>query len=120
MLRHTFFFTKQETKYVSIFINDDLKPQVKIGTLLGHVVLNNLQWFILVTFKINISKNEMHDLGDPCHNLSMYCGRYIGITSENTQVYLSKKYWSHLMDLASACIDRKLIKFCRLKDELVD
>jgi len=49
----------------------------------------------------------------------MYCGRYIRIRSEKTQVYLSKKHWSQLMDLASACIDRKVIKFCRIQDELV-
>jgi len=82
--------------------------------------LNDLQWFILVTFKSNISKNEVHELGDSRHTLSMYCGRYICITSENTQMYLSKKDWSQLMDLASACIDRQVIKFCRLQDQLVE
>ena len=50
----------------------------------------------------------------------MYCGRYIRITSENTQVYLSKKDWSQLMDLASDCIDRKVIKFRRLQDGLME
>jgi len=49
----------------------------------------------------------------------MYCSRYIRITSENTQVYLSIKDWSQLMGLASACIDTQVIKFCRLQDELV-
>ena len=93
---------------------------MKIGTSSGHVALNDLQWFILVTFKSKIFKNEVHDLGDPHHTLSMYCGRYIRITSENTQVYLSKTDWSKLMDLASACIDRQVIKFCRLQDELVE
>ena len=60
----------------------------------------------------------MHELGDPRHTLSMYCGRYIRITNEDTQVYLSKKVWSQLLDLASACIDRQVIKFGRLQDEL--
>jgi len=73
-----------------MYLNDDLKPQVKTGTLLGHVVLNDLVWFILVTFKSNILKNEMHDLGDACHTLSMFYGRYIRIKSENTEVFLSK------------------------------
>ena len=75
---------------------------------------------VLVTFKSNIQNNEVHELGNPRHTLSMYCGRYIRITSENTQMYLSKKDWSQLMDLASACIDREVIKFSRLKDELVE
>ena len=100
LLRRTFLFN-EETKYVSVYLNENLKPQVKIGTSSGHVVLNDLQWFILVTFKSNIS-NEVHELGDSRHILSMYCGRYIRITSENTQVYLSKKDWSQPMDLASA------------------
>jgi hypothetical protein len=62
----------------------------------------------------------VHELGDSRHTLSVYCGRYIRITSENTQVSLSKKDWSQLMDWASACIDRQVIKFCRLQDELVE
>ena len=96
-------------KYVSVYPNGDLKPQVKIGTSSGLVVLNDLQWIILVTFKSNISKNEVHELGDSRQTLSVYCGRYIRITSENTQVYLSIKDWSQLMDLASACTDRQVI-----------
>jgi hypothetical protein len=120
LLRRTFFLNEQETKYVSVYLNGDLKPHVKSGTSSGHVVLNDLQWFILVIFKSNISKNEVYELGDSRHTLSMYCGGYICITSENTQVYLTKRDWSKLMDLASACIDRKVIKFCRLQDELVE
>jgi len=63
-----------------------------------------MQWFILVTFKSNTAKNEVHELGDPRHNLSMYCGQYIRITSENTQVYLSKKDWT---DGFSECLHRQ-------------
>ena len=43
LLRRTFLFNEQETKYVSVYLNGDLKPQVKIGTSSGHVVLNDLQ-----------------------------------------------------------------------------
>ena len=91
LFRRTFFLNEQETKYVSVYLNGDLKTELKIWTSSGHVVLNDLQWFILVTFKSNISKNEVHELGDSRHTLSMYRGRYIRITSENIQVYLSKK-----------------------------
>jgi len=35
-------------------------------------------------------------------------------------MYLSKKYWSQLMDLASAGIDRKVVMFLGLQDELVE
>jgi len=121
LLRRTYYLNEQETKYVSIYLNNgDLKPQVKIGTSSGHAVLNELQWFILVTFKGDIPKNEVHELGDAQHTLSVYCGRFIRITSENTQVCLSKKDWSQLMDLASGCIDREVIKYGRLQDELLE
>jgi len=120
LLRRTYFLNEQETKYVSIYLSDDLKPQVKIGNSSGHAVLNDTQWFILVTFKSDIPKGVVHELGDSRHTLSVYCGRYIRITSENTQVHLSKKDWSQLLELASACIDRQVIKFCRLQDELIE
>jgi len=64
LVPRAFFFNEQETKYVSIYLNDDLKPQMKIRTSSGHVVFNDLQWFIQVTFKSNILKNEVHELGD--------------------------------------------------------
>jgi len=69
LLRRSFYFNEQETKYVSVYLNENIKPQVKTGTSSCHVVLNDLQWFILVTFKSNISKNEVHDLDDPRHTL---------------------------------------------------
>jgi hypothetical protein len=119
LLRRTYLFNEQATKYVSIYLND-LKPQVKIGTSSGYAVLNDTQWFILVTFKGHISKTEVRELGDSRHTLSMYYGRCNPITSENTQVYLSKNDWSQLMDLAGCCIDRQVIKFCTLQGELVD
>jgi hypothetical protein len=56
-----------------------------MGTSSGHVVWNDLQWFILVTFKCNISNNEVHELGDSRQTLSLYCGRYIRITSVSKQ-----------------------------------
>jgi len=83
LLRRTFFFNQQETKYVPVCLNENLKPQVKNGPSSSHVILNDLEWFILVTFKSNMSKNEVHKLSDSRHTLSMYCGRFIRITIEN-------------------------------------
>jgi hypothetical protein len=85
------YLIERGTKYVSVYLNDDLKRQVKIGTSLGHAVLNDTQWFILVTFKGDIPNNIVHELGDSRHTVSGYCDRYIRITSKNTQVHLSKK-----------------------------
>jgi len=90
LLRCTYYLNEQQTIYISVYLNDDnLKPEVKIGTPSGHAVLNEMQWFILVTFKSGICKNDVHELGDPQHTLSVFCGRYIRITSEKTQVHLS-------------------------------
>jgi len=120
LLHRTYFINEQETKYVSIYLSDDLNPQVKIVNTSGHAVLNDTQWFNLVTFKSDIPKGVVHELGDSRHTLSVYCGRYIRITSENIQVHLSKKDWSQLLELASACVDRQVIKFFRLQDQLVE
>jgi hypothetical protein len=78
----------QETKDESIYLSDDFKLQVKIGTSSGQVVINDIQCFILVIFKSHVPKGEVHELCDTRHNLSMCCERYI--TSENTQLQLSK------------------------------
>ena len=93
---------------------------MKIGTPYVHAVLNEMQWFILVTFKSVISNNEVQELGDTKHALSVFCGRYIRITSEKTQVHLSRKDWSQLLDLTSACIDRELIKYGSLQFKLAE
>jgi hypothetical protein len=71
---------------VTVYLGDDLKPYVKIATPSDHVVLNITQWFILVTFKSDMPNYKVHELGDPRHNLSVYFGPYIRITSENTLV----------------------------------
>jgi len=55
--------------FVSVYLIEDLKLQVKIRTSSGHVVLNDLQWFILVTLKSNISKIKVHELDDSRHTL---------------------------------------------------
>jgi hypothetical protein len=92
LLRCTYYDNEKETKYVSIYLNnDDLKPHLKIGTSSGHAVLNEIHWFIQVPFKSDIPKNEVQELEDSQLTLSVYCGQYIRITSENSQVCLSKK-----------------------------
>jgi hypothetical protein len=43
LLQRTYHLNERGTKYVSIYLNDDLKPQVKIGISSGHAVLNDRQ-----------------------------------------------------------------------------
>jgi len=120
LLRRTYYLNEQQTKFVSIYLNDDnLKPEVKIGTPC-HAVLNELQLFILVTLKSDMPKSEVHELGDPHRTLSVYCGLYIRISSENTQVLLIKIDWSQLLNLVSAYIDKEVIKYGRLQEELAE
>ena len=114
LLRCTYYLNKQRTQYVSIYLNDDnLKPEGKFGTTSGHAVPNEIHWFILVTFRSDVPKNEVHEFGDSQHTLPVYCGRYMRITCENTKVHLRKNDWQHLIDLASACIDREVIIYAR-------
>jgi hypothetical protein len=90
LLPRTYFINERGTKYVSIYLNDDLKPQVNTGTSSGRAVLNVTECLILVTFKGNMPENEVQELEDLRQTLSMYCGRYISITSEKTNVHVSK------------------------------
>ena len=106
LLEHVYFLNKHRTKYVSIFLDETLKPHVKIASSSRSVVLNQIQWFILVTLKSYIPKSEVHELGDSSHTLSLHCGRYIRIMSEDVQVFLNKTEWSDLMELARTCMDR--------------
>src|SRR5215470_3698815 len=83
-IERVYFLNKRRTKYASIFLDGNLTPQVKVATSSScNVVLNQVQWFTLVTFKDDVPKNEVHELGDSRHTVSVYCGRYIRITSED-------------------------------------
>ena len=90
LLPRTYFNNERDIKYVSIYLNDDLKPQVNIGTSSGCAVLNVTECLILVTLKGNMPKNEVQELDNSPQTLSMYCRRYISITSENINVHVSK------------------------------
>jgi hypothetical protein len=48
-----------------------MTPQVKIASFTGHVVLNQIQWFILVTFKDY--KSGVHEL---CESAFMLINNY--------------------------------------------
>ena len=106
LLEHIYFLNKQRTKYVSIFLDDTFWPHVKIASSSRSVVLNQMQLFILETFRSHIPKSKMHELGESRHTLSLHCGRYIRIMSEDIQVFLNKSEWSDFMEFAGTCMDR--------------
>jgi len=86
LLRRTYCLNEKETKRVSLYFDDDLRSQVKIESPSGHALLNDTQWFILLTFKYNIPKGKVHELRDWRNTLSVHCGLYILIMVENAQV----------------------------------
>ena len=57
-LQRTYNLNEKETKKVSLYLDDNLRPQVKIEAPSGRVLLNDIQWFILVKFKDNILKGD--------------------------------------------------------------
>jgi hypothetical protein len=69
LLERVYLLNKQRTKYVSIFLDEHLTPQVKIVTYSRNGVLTQIQWFIVVTLTNDIPKNEVHELGDSRHTL---------------------------------------------------
>jgi len=75
LLRRNCHFNEQQTKYVSIYLNEDnLKTEVNFWTPSCHAVLNEMQWFTLVTLEGDMPKNGVQELGDTKHTLSVYCG----------------------------------------------
>jgi len=62
-----------------VYLDDNLRPHVKIEAPSGRALLNDTRWFILVTFKDNTPKGKVLELGDSDHTLSKHCGRYIRI-----------------------------------------
>ena len=117
-LERIYFLNKQRTKYVSIFHDEILHPHVKIASSSHSVVLNQIQWFILVKLKSHIPKSKVHELGGLCHTLSMHYGRYIRIMSKDVQVFFNKSEWSDLMELVVTCMDRQILQIFRLHEDL--
>jgi hypothetical protein len=74
---------KARIKYVSIFLDENLTSQVKIVISYRTMVLNRIEWFILVTFKDHMPQGVLLKLYDLRHILDLYCGPYIRITSDD-------------------------------------
>jgi hypothetical protein len=118
LLERVYYLNKQRKKHVCIYLDENLTTKLKIAGSTKHVVLNQIQWFILVTF--DSYKSAVNELGDSRNNLFTYCERYIRMKCGDDQVVLNKIEWSCLVDLASSCVDRQIHKFFRLQEELVE
>jgi hypothetical protein len=111
---------KQMTKYVSIVLDKTLTLQFKVVSSSRNVVLHEMQRFILAVFESHIPKSEMQELGDPPHTLSVSCGRYIRVMSQNVRGFINTSEWPCLMELASSCMDRHLLNVFILHGDLVE
>ena len=118
LLERVYYLNDSQRKYVSLFLDENLTPHARIVCGNRAVVLNQIQWFILVTFKDNIPKNVIHELGDSLHTLDLYCGKYARITCDNVHVVLTKSQWNYLMHLAEFCLSRQITKLFYLRDDL--
>ena len=102
LLERIYFLNKENTNYLTIFLDENLTPQVKTVSSSRSVVLHKMQFFNWVTFKDHIPKDVIHELGDSHHTLDLYCRRYIHIISDDIHVLLNKSQWAYLMELASS------------------
>jgi hypothetical protein len=100
LLQRIYFLNLQKSKNLCIFL-DDMTPKVKITGFTGHVVLNQIKGFILVTFKDY--KIGVHKLGYSRNNLLMSCERCISIKCEDAQVILKKSEWACIMTGEFVC-----------------
>ena len=104
---------------MTIFLDENLTSQVKNVSSSRTVVLNKIQWFILVTFKDHIPQDVKHELGDSCHTLDLHCRICIHITSDDNHVLFNKSQGAYLMELACSCIYRQITKVFKLHDKRI-
>ena len=81
---------KTKTKYVTVFLDVFLTPQVKIAYSSLVAVLNAVAWFILVSFKNGMPNNTVYQLADCYHTLNMYYKGHNRITCKDVHVYSVK------------------------------
>jgi len=85
--------------------------RLRLVNMTRTVVLNQMQWFILVTFKNLIPKDVMRGLGDSRHTLDLYCRRYIRITFDDVHEVLNKSLRGYLDEMVGFCVDRQIMNF---------
>jgi hypothetical protein len=99
-------------------LDQHLTPYARILSGKHEVVLDQMQWFILLAFRNNIPDNKIHKLGDSLHTLDLYCGKYPRITCDNVHVVLTKQEWDCMMQMGESGLSRQLIELSHLRDNL--
>ena len=107
------------TKYVCLYLNRDLKPEVKIVSDLSAVVLNKDQWCALMVFKDYVKNYIVHELWDSSHTLDLYYGQ-VRITYNNVHVLLDESEWKHFKNVADLYINMYMVKVYRQPKDLIE
>jgi hypothetical protein len=89
---------------VTIFLDYNPIPQLKNVSPSRIVVLNQVQGFILVTFKDHIPKDVMHELGGSHQTIDLSCQLYIRLTPDEVYFLLNYSRRAYQMESASSCL----------------
>ena len=107
------------TDYVSVTLNSDLVPEVRIVCGTDSVLLPKKQWFILISLKNCVPNNIFHNLGDSRYMVTSYCGRYVHIVCDSENIILTFSQWESLMEIADMYINMDLIGLIKVRQDLV-
>ena len=77
---------KARIKYVSVFLDENLTPQMKFVISYRAMMPHRIQWFILVTFKDHMPQDVVLEL-DLRHTLDLYSEPYIRIMSDDILLF---------------------------------
>jgi hypothetical protein len=118
LLERVYYVNNSCTKYISLILDQHLTPYVRIVSGKQEVILDQMQWFILLAFRKNIPDNKIHELGDSLHTLDLYCGKYPRITCDNVYVVLTRQEWDCMMQMGESGLSRQLIELSHLRNNL--
>lgn len=92
---------KAQTKCVTDFLDLYLTTQVNIAFCSGVVVLNAIEWFIVLPFKTGIPNSTLYQLAACYRTIDMYCKLFSRVTCTGVHVLLSGRGGLFTVDVIS-------------------
>jgi hypothetical protein len=109
-----------EEKHFTIFLDENVTPQMKMVRSSITVVLNHVQWLVQVTFKDLIPKDVIYELCDSRHTLDfLYSRQYMCIVSDDVLYYWISRSGHIWWNWLSSCIDMQITKLLKLHDDII-
>lgn len=105
LLEQDYFLNKHQKKYVSISLDAEPTPRVKIACLSRCVVMKRRMWFFVMS-KDCVSTVRTFD---DC-TLDVCRGRYLRIIHISYKMILGEAEWTYLIHLAFRCLNWQLHK----------